>query len=135
MWSPKSVKEVRQLWTEECEAAFQNLRIMLATPPILTKPVEGIPILIYLSISNKPISEALVLEGVEIHYQKIEKAILALIIMAIRLRLYFHSNQVIVGTKLPIKQVLRKPYLPGRMVGWAVELSEFNIFFEKKMGI
>ncbi|RDX76168.1 hypothetical protein CR513_43872, partial [Mucuna pruriens] len=32
---------------------------------------------------------------------------------------------------LPIKQVLRKPNLAGRMVGWTVQFFEFDISFER----
>ncbi|RDY14101.1 hypothetical protein CR513_00884, partial [Mucuna pruriens] len=36
------------------------------------------------------------------------------------------------NTNLPIRQVLRKPDLVGRMVAWSVQLSEFDISFEKR---
>lgn len=32
-----------------------------------------------------------------------------------------------VKTYYPIKQVLNKPYLIGRMVSWAIELFEYDI--------
>ncbi|MCI51207.1 gag-pol precursor, partial [Trifolium medium] len=32
-------------------------------------------------------------------------------------------------TDFPIKNVLRKPDLAGRMVAWSVELSEFDLTF------
>jgi len=40
---------------------------------------------------------------------------------------YFQSHQVVVKMNYPIKQVLGKPELAGRMVAWFVELSEFDI--------
>ncbi|RDY12851.1 hypothetical protein CR513_02278, partial [Mucuna pruriens] len=33
---------------------------------------------------------------------------------------------------LPIRQILRKPDLVGRMTGWAVELFEFDVTYERK---
>ncbi|RDY05680.1 hypothetical protein CR513_10466, partial [Mucuna pruriens] len=75
---------------------------MLASPPILVKPIEGNPILICLSVFNNTISAAIVqevkkdrcstyfisktLQGAETRYQNIEKAALVLIVMARRLR-------------------------------------------------
>ncbi|XP_057432183.1 uncharacterized protein LOC130724932 [Lotus japonicus] len=72
------------------------------------------------------------LQGAEVRYQKIEKAALALIIFARKLRPYFQGFPVVVKTDLPLRQVLQKPDLAGRMVSWTVELSEFGISFEKK---
>ncbi|GAU23955.1 hypothetical protein TSUD_183540 [Trifolium subterraneum] len=46
-----------------------------------------------------------------------------------RLRHYFQSHKIIVKTDHPIKHVLKKPDLAGRMVAWAVELSEYDITF------
>ncbi|RDX72063.1 hypothetical protein CR513_48509, partial [Mucuna pruriens] len=58
-----------------------------------------------------------VLQRAETCYQKIEKAVVALVIVKI---------------EIPIKQVLSKPNLARKMVGWTVELSKFNISYEKK---
>ena len=68
-----------------------------------------------------------VLQGPEVRYQAIEKATLAVIFSARRLRHYFQSFTVIVMTDLPIRKVLQKLYVTGRMVRWAVELLEFNV--------
>ncbi|RDX95251.1 hypothetical protein CR513_22261, partial [Mucuna pruriens] len=73
-----------------------------------------------------------VLHDLEIWYQRINKATLALVIIVRRLRSYFQSNQIIVQIELPIKQDIRKPDLAGRMVGWMVELLEFDIPFKRR---
>nr|KYP61955.1 Pro-Pol polyprotein [Cajanus cajan] len=65
-------------------------------------------------------------------YQMIEKLALALVTSARGLRPYFQSHQVIVKTDYPIKQILRKPELAGRMIAWSVELSEFGIQYESR---
>nr|KYP33643.1 Retrovirus-related Pol polyprotein from transposon opus [Cajanus cajan] len=67
---------------------------------------------------------------VSLRYQMIEKLALALVTAARRLRPYFQSHQVVVKTDYPIKQILRKPELAGRMIAWSVELSEFGIQYE-----
>ena len=54
----------------------------------------------------------------------------ALLTMARRLRHYFHSHPIVVRTNQPIRQVLHKPDLAGRMTSWAIELSEFDISYE-----
>jgi len=64
------------------------------------------------------------------HYQMIEKLALALFTSARRLRPYFQTHQVVVKTNYPIKHVLRKPKLIGRMIAWSIELLEFDIQYE-----
>ncbi|RDX83773.1 hypothetical protein CR513_35275, partial [Mucuna pruriens] len=88
-------------WTDDCEAAFQELKVMLAAPPILTQP-------------------------------KIKKATLAIITIARKFRPYFQSHLVVCRANLPIRQIMRKPDLAGRMIGWAVELSKFDVTYERR---
>ncbi|RDY05175.1 Retrovirus-related Pol polyprotein from transposon 17.6, partial [Mucuna pruriens] len=133
-------------WTDDCEEAFLRLKTLMATPSVLTRPRPGTPLCLYISISDNAVSSVLVqeeggeqkpvyftsrvLQGPERRYQKIEKAALAVVVASRRLRPYFQSYSIIVRTDLPIKQVLRKPDLAGRMVAWSIQLSEFDISFE-----
>ncbi|XP_013730849.1 uncharacterized protein LOC106434521 [Brassica napus] len=41
-------------WTEQCEKAFQQLKHYLATPPVLTKPVEGELLFMYIADGKLP---------------------------------------------------------------------------------
>jgi len=72
------------------------------------------------------------LQDPEVRYQALEKAALPVVFSARRLRHYFHSFTVVVMTDLPIQKVLKKPDVAGRMVKWAVELSEFDIRYEPR---
>jgi len=60
---------------------------------------------------------------------------LAVVFSTRRLLHYFHSFTVVVMTNLPIQRVLQKPDVAGRMVRWAVELSEFDIQYEPRGSI
>jgi len=46
----KTLKQAFQ-WTDECEAAFQNLKEYLAKPPLLSLLVEGEDLFLYLTMS------------------------------------------------------------------------------------
>ena len=138
-------------WTDECETAFLKLKEYLAMPPVLCKPRAGVPLRLYIAVTEWAISFVLVqeqdqvqrpiyfvskvLQGPETRYQSLEKAVLAVVFSARRLRHYFHNFTIVVMTNLPIQKVLQKSDVAGRMVRWAVELSKFDIHYEPRGSI
>ena len=72
------------------------------------------------------------MQGPEVRYQALEKTTLAVVFSARRLHHYFQSFTVVMTTDLPIRKVLQKPDVAGRMVRWAVELSEFDVQYEPR---
>ena len=50
----------RFLWDDKCEQAFKVLKKYLGKPPLLSKPVEGEPLFLYLAISKYAVSRALI---------------------------------------------------------------------------
>ena len=61
-----------------------------------------------------------------------EKLVLSLVTIARKLRPYFQAYTIEVPTEYPMKQVLRKPKTSGRLMKWAIELSEFDIRYKPK---
>ena len=61
-----------------------------------------------------------------------KKLILALVTTARKLRPYFQAHTIEVLTEYPMKQVLHKPETLGRLMKWAIELSEFDIRYKPK---
>ena len=55
-----------------------------------------------------------------------EKLILALVTTSKKLRPYFQAHTVEVPTEYPMKQILHKPETFGRLIKWAIKLSEFD---------
>ncbi|XP_017431870.1 uncharacterized protein LOC108339241 [Vigna angularis] len=113
----------------------------------MNRPVPGGDLHIFLGVSETAISAVLMQErpqprliyfvsrtllDVETRYQRVEKVALALLNASRRLRPYFQSHQVVVRTNFPISKIIRKPDLAGRMVAWAVELSEFGLRYEPR---
>lgn len=72
------------------------------------------------------------LRGAEVRYQGIEKAALAIVFTSRRLRHYFQAHSIIIMTDQPLKQILQKPDVSGRLVKWAIELSQYNISYEPR---
>ena len=117
----------------------------MGKPPLLAKLVEGEPLFLYLAVSEYVISGALIIEEEKIQwsvyyinkclidaenrYPEMKKLALALVIALRKLRPYFHSHIIQVLTNYPLRQVLQKPYASGRLLKWAIELSQFDIEF------
>ncbi|KAJ9556549.1 hypothetical protein OSB04_011163 [Centaurea solstitialis] len=139
------------LWTDEHEKALQELKQYMTSPPLLTKPVEGESLQLYLAVSKNATSAVLVREedqrqqpiyyvsksflDAETRYTSMEKLLLGLMTAAKKLRHYFESHHIIVVTNYPLKTVLRKPELTGRLAKWSIYLSGFDIEFKPKTAI
>jgi hypothetical protein len=52
-------------WTEEADAAFAQLKIVLSTPPVLVTPEEKEPLLLYITATHQVVSTVLVVEQSE----------------------------------------------------------------------
>ncbi|CAL8163647.1 unnamed protein product [Prunus armeniaca] len=94
-------KGQKDKWDEECEVAFQNLKTYLTSPPLVSKPVPGEDLFVYLAVSNSAVSSALIREELgaehpifytskalldaETRYPKLEKLIFSLVVSARKL--------------------------------------------------
>ena len=76
-----------------------------------------------------------VMVDTEIRYSKIEHTVLALKSVAQKLRPYFQVLQVTVLTNQPLRSILHKFDLSGRMLKWSKELSEYGIKYQPKLAI
>ncbi|XP_077221986.1 uncharacterized protein LOC143855806 [Tasmannia lanceolata] len=76
-----------------------------------------------------------VLHDAEIRYQRVEKLAYALVVAARKLRPYFQAHTIKVLTDQPLRQVLHRPDISGRLVKWAMELSEFDIQYVPRPAI
>ncbi|CAA7030103.1 unnamed protein product [Microthlaspi erraticum] len=127
-------------WDSKCEEAFQELKLYLSTPPVLSKPEPGETLYLYISVSRSAVSGVLIredrgdqkpifyvsktLDDTETRYPTLEKLALAVVTSARKLRPYFQSHSVVVLTNLPLRTILHSPTQSGRIAKWAVELSE-----------
>ena len=138
-------------WTDECETAFQELKRYLSNPPLLSPSKKGESLYLYLAMSETAVSAALIREegrkqllvyyvsqafqGAEFRYPRIEKIVVALIVASRKLRQYFQANSILVMTDQPIKKSMKQPEAAGRMIQWAIELSQFDIEYHPRTTI
>ena len=64
-----------------------------------------------------------------------EKLAYSLILAARKLRPYFQSHKILVKMTFPLRQVLHRPEMSGRMLKWAVELGQFDIDYKPRTAI
>ncbi|VFQ91505.1 unnamed protein product [Cuscuta campestris] len=75
------------------------------------------------------------LNGAESRYTVMEKTAYALFISAKKLKSYFQAHPVEVLTDQPLGVVLRNSTSSGRMVKWAMMLTQFNIEYRPRSAI
>ena len=106
---------------------------------------------LYLAVTPHAVSSALIreegrvqksvyytsraLRGAEGRYPLIEKMAFALITASRKLRHYFQAYIINVMTDHPLKKAMKKLEVVGRLIQWAVELSEFDIRYQPRHAI
>ncbi|CAA0825649.1 Uncharacterized mitochondrial protein AtMg00860, partial [Striga hermonthica] len=147
----KLLKKKAFQWNDEAQMAFEKLKEFLSELPLLTKPEPGDELVLYISVGIFSLSSVLlreaegaqqsiyytsrVLQGAEARYSEVEKAALTLVITARKLRPYFLNHVIIVSTNFQLEETLGRPTVSGRLVKWAVELSEYSIKYEPRRAI
>ncbi|KAL6335872.1 hypothetical protein AAG906_003497 [Vitis piasezkii] len=119
--------------------AFEGIKHYLTQPPILSSPQPNEQLYMYLAVSDWAVSAVLfrcildkeqrsiyyinkAMADVEIRYLKMEQMALALRSTTQKLRLFFQVHLIVVLTNQPLRSILHKPDLLGRMLKWAIEL-------------
>ena len=138
-------------WTDECQKAFQDLKMYLVVAPLLSPSVMGEELFLYLAVTPHVVSSALIreegkvqkpvyytskaLRGAKGRYPLIEKLAFALITAFRKLRHYFQAHVINVMTNHLLKKAMNKLEAAGRLIQWAVELSEFDIRYQPRHAI
>ncbi|GJQ95835.1 reverse transcriptase domain-containing protein [Tanacetum coccineum] len=121
-------------------AAFKEMKKLIAELPTLTAPMEREELIMYLAAAREAVYVVLMteieakqmsvyfvsrtLQGPKINYTSMEKLVLALVHASKRLKRYFQAYIIIVITDQPIKQILSRPKVAGRLQKWSIKLVE-----------
>ncbi|RVW89464.1 Retrovirus-related Pol polyprotein from transposon 17.6 [Vitis vinifera] len=132
---------------EACHNAFESIKKYLANPPISRAPIAGKPLILYIATQECSLGTLLAQEneenkemalyylsqtltGPELNYSPIEKTCLALIFSTKKLRHYMQAYIVhLIAHVDPIKYVLSKPVLSGRLAKWGLLLTKYEIIY------
>ncbi|GJW62960.1 reverse transcriptase domain-containing protein [Tanacetum coccineum] len=143
---PEKIEAVLQLPSLRTVKEVQSLNGKLAG---LNRPKEEL--IMYLSASQGAVGAVLMterdliqtlvyfvsraLQGPELNYTPMEKLVLALVFAAKRLRRYFQAHPIAVITDQPIKQVMSRPEVAGRLQKWSIMLGEHNITYRPRTSV
>ncbi|XP_034711358.1 uncharacterized protein LOC117933893 [Vitis riparia] len=139
-------------WTSNCQRAFEEIKRYLSQPPILSSPQPGKRLYMYLVVTDWAVSAVLLrslsprdqrpvyfiskaLADAETRYSRMEQTALVLRTAAQKLRPYFQAHPITVLTNQPLRNILHKPDITGRMLQWAIELSEYGIGYQPRLSL
>ena len=138
-------------WSEDCTAAFQQLKEYLSRPPIMSSPTADEVLYVYIAVAPHTVSLVLIREDnglqrpvyymskslheAEIRYSPVEKAILAVVHASRKLPHYFQAHTVVVLTQLPLKSILQTADYTGMIALWNTILGAFDIKYMPQTSI
>ena len=136
------LKDQTVRWNEDCQRAFDKVKEYLQEPPILMPPVEGKPLIMYLTVLENSMGYVLgqhdetgkkeqaiyylskKFTDCESRYSLLEKTCYALVWAAKQLRQYMLTHTTFLISKMdPIKYIFENPALSGRVACWQVILT------------
>ena len=139
-------KDVPFIWDQACQNGLDSLKRYLLNPPVLGAPIVGKPLILYVVAQQESLGALLAQENderkekalyylsrrltvTELKYSPIEKTCLALVFAAQELRYYFLAHAVHLVARVPIKYIMSKPVLSGRLARWSILFNEFEIIY------
>jgi len=123
----------------------------LAFPPILSKPLPGETLFLYLPVSDTAVSLALIREdegiqkpvyyvskaliNAQTRYIRIEKLELALFVTVRNLKHYFQSFSIVMLIEYELRTIVEDPEASDRITKWVIEIRPLGITFEARTSI
>ncbi|XP_031106342.1 uncharacterized protein LOC116010995 [Ipomoea triloba] len=135
------------IWDEACKNAFESIKSYLMKPPVLTAPIHGRPLILYISAQESSVGALLAQENDngkenalyylsrmmtpnELKYSPIEKLCLALVFAIKKLKHYFEAHIIqLVSKANPVKFVMAKVVLSDRLARWYLLFQQFEIVY------
>uniref|UniRef100_A0A2N9J7A9 Reverse transcriptase RNase H-like domain-containing protein n=1 Tax=Fagus sylvatica TaxID=28930 RepID=A0A2N9J7A9_FAGSY len=153
VFTPLMKKGVSFVLSMACQQAFEKIQAIMTKLPTVCAPVAGRPLRLYLASNGKAIGALIAqkdesgtekpvyyvnraLRDAKTRYSGVEQACLALMYASQRLRHYFLAHKIQLMTKShPIRSLLHRPVLSGRLAQWFLQLSQYEIIIETSTAI
>ncbi|XP_066313446.1 uncharacterized protein [Miscanthus floridulus] len=141
-------------WLEEADMAFEQLKLFLMKPQIMTAPRPDETLLIYIAATSHVVSTAIVIKRKEVghtykvqcpiyfinevlnesktHYPQVQKLLYAILVTSHKLRHYCEYYKITVVTEFHVGDILYNKEANGYIIKWVVELSTYSIEFRSR---
>ncbi|KAA0034814.1 ty3-gypsy retrotransposon protein [Cucumis melo var. makuwa] len=134
-------------WDQLCQNAFDSIKKYLFNPLVLSAPAAGKQLILYIAAQETSLGALLAQEndkgkecalyylsrtltGAELNYSSIEKMCLALFFVVDKLRHYMQAFTIhLVAKADPVKYILSRPVISGRLAKWAIILQQYDIVY------
>nr|XP_027088481.1 uncharacterized protein LOC113709825 [Coffea arabica] len=144
-------KEVTFEFNDKCEKAFDKLKELLTSPPIIQPPDWSLPFEIMCDASDHAVGAVLgqrvgkaahviyyasrALNGAQLNYSTTEKELLAVIFALEKFRSYLLGAKVIVfSDHAALRYLMTKKDAKPRLIRWILLLQEFDMKIRDKRG-
>ncbi|XP_071939292.1 uncharacterized protein [Coffea arabica] len=144
-------KDVAFEFDDKCERAFNKLKELLTSPPIIQPPDWNLPFEIMCDASDYAVGAVLgqrigkaahviyyasrALNGAQLNYSTTEKEILAVIFALEKFRSYLLGAKVIVfSDHAALRYLMTKKDAKPRLIRWILLLQEFDLEIRDKKG-
>ena len=142
-------KEVEFKWDVKCQEAFDKIKEYLLHPPVLAPYRHGGPLWLYVSATKHAFGVMLekkeedgkeraiyfvskTLKEYDTRYTPIEKLCQCIVFATKRLRHYMiNSTTHVLTQEDPLRYLMSKAYLNGRLAKWIMLLQDFDLKFIK----
>ncbi|XP_071939262.1 uncharacterized protein [Coffea arabica] len=138
-------------FNDRCEEAFNKLKELLTSPPIIQPPDWSLPFEIMCDANDHAVGAVLgqrvgkavhviyyasrVLNGVQLNYSTTEKELLAVIFALEKFRSYLLGAKVIVfSDHAALRYLMTKKDAKPRLIRWILLLQEFDLEIRDKRG-
>ena len=145
-------KDVTFEWSQACEVAFDKLKTMLVSPPIMQSPNWDLPFEIMCDASDYAIGAVLgqkedkkafviyyaskTLDFAQSNYTTTEKEFLVLVFALEKFRSYIIGSLVTIFTDhAALKYLLSKQDTKSNLTRWILLYQEFNLTIKDKKGV
>ena len=145
-------KDVPFAWSQACEDAFDKLKTMLVSPPIMRSPNWDLPFEIMCDASDYAIGAVLgqredkkafviyyaskTLDSTQANYTTTEKEFLDVVFALEKFRSYIIGSHVtIFNDHAALKYLLSKQDTKPRLTRWILLCQEFNLIIKDKKGV